>query len=266
MTLIYQSYRTHNVPLWISRCLQSVQSWSRDNGYEYRFIDDTLFEYAPDWYRQKVQNNVQLVSDLSRLLLARKFLQEGFQRVIWIDADMLIFKPESFQIEATTGASFCREIWVDADKEGTIIHQKKINNSVSVFHQQAPLLDFYIEACLKIVETSDKITPVLVGTAFLTELNKIYPLSLLRNVGIISPALVCDILSCQNDFIDKYQEWHGSPVYAANLCGSMDNKTFNGVKINENAMEKVVEKLLQHKGLPRQQHTLTQTHLTFRSS
>lgn len=250
MTLIYQSYRKHHVPEWIKHCLASVESWTRNEGFEYRFIDDELFEYAPGWYRRKVKNNVQLVSDLSRLILARKFMQEGFQRVIWVDADMLIFDPENFTIETTDEISFCRETWVDADLQGNIIHQKNVNNSISVFQQQNAFLNFYIEACLKIVEASGE-TPsqVQVGTSFLTTLNKVYPLSLIQNVGIISPALVHDLLTQRKDFIEKYLEWHGSSVYAANLCGSKENMVFNEVKINESAMGQVVEILLKKKEL-----------------
>lgn len=250
MTLIYQSYRTHHVPHWIERCLASVKSWAEKRGFTYCFIDDELFKYAPSWYREKVEGNVQLVSDLSRLILARKFLQQGYQQVIWIDADMLIFDPENFSIQTDEGVYFCRETWVDADPEGNIIHQKKVNNSISVFHRQNTFLEFYIDACQKMVKQSKGRPPhVLVGTSFLTHLHKMYPLSLLGNVGIISPALVHDLFTQQTHFIEKYLEWQGSSIHAANLCGSMKDKCFKGTELNEKSMEAVVEKLLQNRDL-----------------
>ena len=249
MTLIYQSYRTHNVPDWIGRCMDSVKEWTRKNGFEYRFIDDELFEAAPGWYREKVENNVQLVSDLARLIFAKRFLQEGYERVIWMDADLLIFDPDNFFPESTAGVYFCRETWVDADLDGNMIHQKKFNNSISIFHKGNVFLDFYIDACLKLVDTRDKIPHVLVGTTFLTALRKIYPFHEITAVGIMSPALTHDILTGKTAFLEKFHEWHAAPVYAANLCGSMQNRTFYGVEINEGAMTAIVKKLLEQKML-----------------
>lgn len=165
-----------------------------------------------------------------------------------MDADLLVFDPESFSIETRQGAYFCKEIWIDADREGKITHQKKVNNSVSVFHPQNAFLDFYIDGCLKMVEQSKDTPPhVLVGTSFLTHLHQMIPLSLIRNVGIISPALVHDLLKEKKEFIEKYMEWHASPIFAANLCGSMNNRFFKGVEVNEKSMERVVEKLLENR-------------------
>lgn len=229
--------------------MASVKDWSRKRGFEYKFIDDKIFEYAPDWYREKVKDNVQLVSDLSRLVLAKRFLAEGYERVIWMDADLLIFDPQNFSAETTGGVYFCREIWVDADLGGNIIHQKKINNSVSVFHQGNVFLDFYIDACLKLVRTREKIPHVLVGTTFLTALQKIYPFGQITNVGIISPALTYDLLTGSTAFLKKYRKWHGAPVYAVNLCGSMQHHTFCNLEIDDTATVKVVEKLLEQKRL-----------------
>lgn len=249
MTLIYQSFRNHNVPRWVQQCMESVEVWTKNEGYSYRFIDDELFEYAPDWYRHKVKDNVQLVSDLSRLVLAKRFLSEGYDRVIWIDADLLIFDPVHFSLETEEGVHFCREIWTDADLDGKVIHQKKINNSVCIFPTGHVFLDFYIDACLKLVAERDDIPHVLVGTTFLTALIEIYPFSEITNVGIISPSLVFDLLTENTGFLSKYLEWHAAPVFAANLCGSMQHQVFKGLRIDHARMLAVVQKLLQQQKL-----------------
>lgn len=249
-TLIFQSYRTHDVPHWITRCLESVQDWATTKGYDYRFIDDELFSYAPDWYREKVENNVQLVSDLSRLILARQFLQEGWQQVVWVDADILVFDPDDFRLKPAGDISFCKETWVDTDRQGRIIHQKKVNNSVTVFRKNSAFLHFYIEACLQMVRSSRKNpAPETVGTTFLTGLKKVYPLALIENVGIISPAMAYGLLSHQTDFSNKFRQWHGHPIRAANLCGSKEGRSFNGMKLDEQAIEKVAARLIQQQGL-----------------
>lgn len=249
MTLVYQSFRRHDIPSWIQQCLDSVQAWSEKKEYSYRFIGDELFDYAPEWYRKKVRNNIQLVSDLSRLILADRFLSEGYERVIWIDADLLIFDPINFSLETVEGVHFCREIWADADLNGKPVHQKKINNSVCIFHQKNAFLDFYIDACLRLVAERREIPHVLVGTTFLTALKDIYPFHELTNVGIISPALVHDLIKGESKFLRKYVEWHAAPIFAANLCGSMQNQVFNDIEINDFGMSAVVKKLLRRRKL-----------------
>ena len=82
-TVVYQSYRTHDVPSWISRCMASVEEWAAQTGADYRFLDDSFLEYAPEWHREKTENDIYLVSDLARLKVAGALLAEGYERTIW---------------------------------------------------------------------------------------------------------------------------------------------------------------------------------------
>ncbi len=71
-TLVYQSFRTSDVPGWVTRCMKSVRGWAADRGFDYQFFDNRFFEYAPDWYREKVKHRRLLVGDLARLELAKQ--------------------------------------------------------------------------------------------------------------------------------------------------------------------------------------------------
>ena len=51
-TLVCQSFRTSDVPGWVTRCMKSVRGWAADRGFDYQFFDDRFFEYAPDWCRE----------------------------------------------------------------------------------------------------------------------------------------------------------------------------------------------------------------------
>ena len=62
-TLVYQSFRTSDVPGWVTRCMKSVRGWAADRGFDYQFFDNRFFEYAPDWYREKVKHHRLLVGD-----------------------------------------------------------------------------------------------------------------------------------------------------------------------------------------------------------
>ena len=43
-TLVYQSFRTSDVPGWVTRCMKSVRGWAADRGFDYQFFDDRFFE------------------------------------------------------------------------------------------------------------------------------------------------------------------------------------------------------------------------------
>ena len=36
-TVVLQSFRTHDVPPWLARCMASVQAWARQEGWGYEF-------------------------------------------------------------------------------------------------------------------------------------------------------------------------------------------------------------------------------------
>ena len=60
-TIVYQSYRTTDVPAWVQTCLHSARDWAASRGFEYRFFDDRFFDYCPPWYREKVGKQVLLL-------------------------------------------------------------------------------------------------------------------------------------------------------------------------------------------------------------
>ena len=194
-TVVYQSYRTVNVPDWINICLRSVREWTGQQGFAYRFFDDVMFSYAPDWYREKVANHVLLVSDLARLEIARELISEGFDRAIWVDADILIFDPDRFTVDVHEQFAFCREIWLDLADGNRLTWSSRVNNSVSVFLRDNGFLDFYRYACLQLVRNNENPSPLAVGTSFLTSLQPVLGFQLLTNVGILSPILMFEILN-----------------------------------------------------------------------
>ena len=55
-TVVYQSYRTHDVPPWVEACLQSTRAWAASRGFQHRFLDDRFFDFCPRWYRQRVND------------------------------------------------------------------------------------------------------------------------------------------------------------------------------------------------------------------
>lgn len=270
-TIVYQSYRTENVPSWISKCMETVRNWASLKGFDYYFIDDRMFSYAPDWYRKKVKNNVLLVSDLARLEIAKELLAQGYDRTIWVDADIVIFDPENFNINIEEEFAFTRELWAIHNKLNCYEYSTRVCNAVTVMVKNNSILDFYIYACKSMVENPDWkirfkndtgwkiklkrsldryrytykegfIPPSFVGTIFLTRLYEQTAFPLLNNVGLFSPDIVHEMTKAHSNMLKQYMKKWIDPIYAANLCGS-----FYGTQKSDFVMS-IVEKLLLSKG------------------
>jgi hypothetical protein len=250
-TVVYQSFRTRGVPPWVEACLQSTRAWATSRGCEHRFFDDAFFDFCPPWYRQRVGENILLMSDLARLVAARELLAEGFERAIWIDADVLIFAPDAFDLKADVDdASFAlnTELWV-AREQGQFVGWRRVNNAVCRFDRGNAFLDFYIDACQRIVrQTTEPLDRLGVGTAFLTPLHQLVPLPLIRGVGTFNPLLMEHLSRGNLEPLRAYRKFFDHPIAAANLCGSLRGQTCQGVRMDDAVYDGTVRALLGQAG------------------
>ena len=219
-SVVIQSYRTHDVAPWLQTCMQSVRAWAAANGFDYHFVDDRLFDYAPRWYRDKAEHLCP-ITDLARLKLARELLDQGVERTIWVDADILVFAPEALQIDVRSGFAYTHEVWAWMNEAGQPAFQHRVNNSVSVFVRGNVYLDFFIDACEANGRASARIGKLDASTRFLTSLRQILSYPLLFNVGMLSPDLMLDIARGQSRVLPTYAGQLQAPIACANLCGSL---------------------------------------------
>ncbi len=232
-TIVYQSFRTSDVPPWIETCMRSAREWAASRGFEYRFFDDAFFELCPAWYRERVEGNVLLMSDLARLVAARGMLDEGFERAIWVDADLLVFAPEAFQVDTGENFAFNTELWVSRE-QGKFIGWRRVNNAVCTFDRGNAFLDFYIDACQRIVrQSAEPLSRLSVGTHFLSGLHKLTPLPLIGSVGTFNPILMELLVRGDLEPLRAYRKHFGRPIGAANLCGSFRGQVVQGVKMED---------------------------------
>ena len=91
-TLVIQSHRVPLPCAWLQSCLDSVASWARVRGYDYRFVDDRIFDLLEPELADKLQGQAVIASDLARLRSLQQGLVEGYTCVIWCDADFLIYE------------------------------------------------------------------------------------------------------------------------------------------------------------------------------
>lgn len=262
-TVVYQSYRRSEVPEWIARCMQTVRDWAALKGFDYVFVDDRLFDYVPAWYREKVNGQVQLVSDLARLEIAKELLAKGYERTVWVDADVVVFDAERFDILITEGYAFCREIWLE--KLGLVRALRwglgglswprrvqpmfRVNNAVTLFTKDNSMLDFYVHACKLLVRNkAGEISKLDVGTFFLTGLYGSLRFPLLTDMALFSPVVMHDIAHGRGDYVKLYIEEFGFPVRAANLCASYAGEKYNGLAMCDRLYGVVLDRLIATKG------------------
>jgi len=246
-TIVYQSVSLDHIADWLQTCLNSVRRWCHQQGWEYRLIGDDIFSLLPDWYWQKTRHRTMIATDLGRLLLAKQFLNNGYDRAIWLDADVLIFDPHSFQITITEEYAFGLETWIQS-KNHQLQAYSKVHNAICVFCAGNSFLDFYIHACQRIIQQfqGKQMVPQLVGPKFLTLLHNTMHLPLIREVAMFSPLVLNDILNGGGKALTLHQQKHNSPVYAANLSASYLGKEWG---LTENDYQ-TVTRVLCNQGIP----------------
>ncbi len=252
-TIVYQSYRGNETPNWLDTCMQTVKNWAELRGFDYQ-REDNFFDYVPDWYIDKAQGKINVIADLSRLEIAKKFLDQGYERTIWMDADVVVFDAENLTIDTPEEYLVCREIWLDTadDKnygEGTLFCTEKVTNSLVYFTQKNQILDFYIHATKSIVKNqTGRLSKLAVSTKFLSKLHEMMKLPLFLNMGLFSPILMQAIVEDQTEIIQLYTKALQSPIYAANLCLSFRDKSYKGMMVTDKLFAETIDKLIQTKG------------------
>ncbi len=250
-TLVLQSWPPTRLAPWLERCVGSVADWAALRGYRYRYVDDRLLDIVPAWYRERCGMQRLAVTDLGRLLLMREALADAdCERVVWVDADVLVFDPQRFTADARDDAAFSRECWIWRDAQGAVKSVTGINNALMAMRRGTPLLDFYIRACERIVaETpADKLQHNDVGTVFLSRLGQAMPLALVPGMELFSPALVADIAAGGGEVVATFARGMPRAVACANLCRSLVGKPIWGVTLDERDLDRAVERLLADRG------------------
>jgi len=247
-TIVFQSYRTHDVPPWIARCLASVRAWASERGHDYEFIDDSLFDLLPAWYPAAVGHRLLPRTNLARLLAARAFLARGFDRAIWIDADVVVFDPASWSLrEGDDGFAFTREMWFET-RWGAPVARFGINNSVFIVAADNPFLEFCVWAHERIARTNTEIHDYATTTRLLTDLNRGAPLPLITSVGLVSAIVNRAIREGRHAELHAYMQAHGHAVQAANLSGSIVGRSVNGIVLTPKDQLAVIDVLLATRG------------------
>lgn len=253
-TVVYQSFRRHDVPAWITACMESVEAWAAHHSFEYRFYDDRFFDLVPADVRERASVHKCVLADYARLVAAKQLLKEGWDRAIWLDADALVFSPARFEIPIESGYAFSREVWLDRTAFGKPHFKLNVNNAVAVFCHDEAIIDFYLDSANAILRSDQPLTALSIGTDFLVRLQRARNFPLLTNVGIFGPEMTYRYLQNDERYLRPYLNFQTSPVYAANLCLSHHSEMyhFDGAKsgwlLNEETLLDFISRLQADEG------------------
>ncbi len=218
-TLILQSDRKKSQSDWIGLCTKSITQWAQTIGADYRWLGDELFDPLPNDVAEKLRSFPVVLSDLGRLYALRSALQDGYESVVWFDADFLIFAPEHFKLPDTPYA-LGREVWVDRRGSGFRVF-RKVHNAFLMFRQGNPFLSFYIHACERILnKLSGAPAPQIVGPKLLSLIHNAIECPVAEHAAAFSPAVINDLATGKQRAIESLLgESMASPL-GANLCRS----------------------------------------------
>ena len=265
-TLIIQSHRQPLPYDWLAPCVASVQSWAKQESFDYQFIGDALFDVLPQWVLEKTQAQKVIATDLARLKCLQQFLAAGYQRVVWLDADFLLFAADNFQLpepgELPEGYALGREVWVQPKIPEQKVEQKagqepaknktpkfkaykKVHNAFLLFDaqfsQRNSFLDFYTAHAERLLEQiTGPMPPQFIGPKLLTALHNVVQCPVQESAGMLSPWVINDILAGGGPALTLFRDKSPQPLAGANLCSSLSNSDV----LPERALEKVVTQLL----------------------
>jgi len=224
--------QSHSEPLpaaWLEACTASVRRFAGACGFEYRWLGDELFESLPASLLEKTRNQRVVATDLARLAVLQTGLDEGFEPVVWIDADVLVLDHERFRL-TDSAAQFGREVWVQRERGGALKVYRRIHNAIMAFRRADPVLPFYRYAATRILERYDRpdaggssggaMVPQLIGPKLLTLLHNAIGFDVLETAGVLSPPVVADLLAGGGRALETYRRACTADVLAVNVCGS----------------------------------------------
>jgi hypothetical protein len=223
-TLIIQSHR-HPLPHdWLQACLDSVASWARANGYHYRYIGDEIFAALGQELLEKTRTQPVIASDLARLISLQRGLAEGYDCVVWCDADFLIFDPDGFVLPDSEYA-LGREVWVQYDAQQRLRAFVKVHNALLMFRRGNSFLDFYRATAERLLRLNQgRMAPQFIGPKWLTALHNIALCPVMESAAMLSPMVMRDCIAGQGEALRLFQQKSPVAPAGANLSSSLTER------------------------------------------
>jgi hypothetical protein len=247
--LVLQSYRPGPRPGWIDACMGSVQRWSALKGLNVLVLGDELLEIVPAEIRERCGPAMCPVTDVGRVLWAERLLAQGWPRVVWLDADLLIFDPAGFEIDLRPRLTLCREAWVSRTPRGLSV-RFNVNNSVMAMGAGSHLTRYLDFARRRLLDASHRVGELSVGTPAFTRSHARSPVPLADSVAMVNHLLIRDLNDGRSGALRAQAAALGRPSCAAHFTHSYGRESPDRVRVavGEAAFERAVERVLSSGG------------------
>jgi hypothetical protein len=156
-------------------CLDSVANWARASGYDYRFVDDQIFDLLEPGLVEKLQG------------------------------------------------------------------QLKVHNAFLMFRPGNHFLDFYTDTAERLLHLNQgRMPPQFIGPKLLTALHNIAFCPVMETAGMLSPAVMHDLLAGAGEALDLFHRKSPAALAGANLSSSLTERE----GLSEAHMESLIQLLL----------------------
>ena len=219
-TIVVQSFRRTDVPAWIARCLESAKLWAKRWNYDYAFYGDEFYDLCGADYLARADGNPRTITNLARLEITRIKLWEGYDRVIWLDADVFVFDPARLTMQTDAGYAFSQQVWATAQPDGSArmdhasLHKRHIriyaetDGSGTVHSYHSPYRK----------KRGSSVQALKTGIWLISGLLNSLAIPVLKNVAMFSTDLTKAIAADNTIFLRDFARAHGGRMQAANLC------------------------------------------------
>jgi hypothetical protein len=240
-TIVIQSHKS-DPGGFVLTAVESVRAWAAQHGHAYECIDDALFDLVPEWCVDAAHGRMQMVADIVRLIWIMNLLDAGWSRVVWLDADVHVFRPTAMNIDAPEGYAFGHEDWIQPGRDGNLKTHRNVHNALLIFTPAGRVtLDFYLQSALSLLgRGGPDVPPQFVGPKLLTALHNVVGFPLSHTVGMASPLVLRDLAAgggpAWEMLLAAHDNHGGGDLAALNLCASLLGSTVDGVEITERLM------------------------------
>ena len=245
---MFQAWVGPPAPRFVERCMATTADWARARGFDYRRLGDDFLDVLPGWYRDRLAAHIVQQTNLARLRYACELLAAGAGRVVWVDADVLVFDPERLALDAPEGFALCREVWVQPS--GHVVHG--VSQAVLVADRGTPLLDYLAWAHEALVrDRPERVVRFGTATSVLSGIHAAVRLPVVTGVGMMNPTMLCEIGAGRTGPVTcAYVRAHGFAMHAVNLTLSMLGVQYGDTVATEADYEAALDVLVATRGAP----------------